>query len=222
MIYSNILFDLDGTLTDSQRGIINSIKHALKRLRIEDYNPELLKNFLGPPLLDSFREFFLLSDSDAKLAVQYYREYYSVKGIFENKLFPGIIKLLALLNSKDKKVFMATSKPTNYALEIVEHFQIGQYFNGIYGSNMDGTKTDKAIIIREILDTECLDPIRTIMIGDRKYDIVGAANNQIHSIGIAYGYGSMEELNESQPTYICVNVKEIVKTLGLKGNSIVN
>lgn len=168
MKYSNILFDLDGTLTDSKIGIINSIKHALSKFNIQENDIAVLNQFLGPPLLDSFKNVYKLSETDAKLAITYYREYYSDRGIFENELFPGIDALLEKLTNNKKTIYMATSKPTVYAKEIAQHFKIGNYFRSIYGSNTDGSRSDKTEIIKHLLETENIDPRQTVMIGDRK------------------------------------------------------
>jgi len=202
MKYSNILFDLDGTITDSKIGIINSIKQALSNFNIQENDTVVLNQFLRPPLLDSFKNVYKLSESDARLALTYYREYYSDKGIFENELFPGIIPLLEKLTNDKKTIYMATSKPTVYAKEIARHFRIGHYFRSIYGSNIDGSRSDKTEIIKYLMATENIDPAQTIMIGDRKHDMIGAKNNGIDSIGVVYGYGGEQEMKETDPTYI--------------------
>ncbi len=205
----NILFDLDGTLTDPREGIVNSILFALKKLGINENNIHELDSFIGPPLRDSFRKRYNLALETAATAVSYYREYYSVKGIFECKLYPGIAELLESLSSRGYKLFVATSKPTQYAKEVLEHFKIQTYFEEIIGSNFDNTRTDKTEIIAYIILEYGLIPGRTVMIGDTKYDIIGAKNNAIKSIGVNNGYGTQEELLSSHPDFAVNNCHQI-------------
>ncbi len=205
----NILFDLDGTLTDPREGIVNSILFALKKLGINENNIHELDSFIGPPLRDSFRKRYNLALETAATAVSYYSEYYSVKGIFECKLYPGIAELLESLSSRGYKLFVATSKPTQYAKEVLEHFKIQTYFEEIIGSNFDNTRTDKTEIIAYIILEYGLIPGRTVMIGDTKYDIIGAKNNAIKSIGVNNGYGTQEELLSSHPDFAVNNCHQI-------------
>ena len=204
--YSHILFDLDGTLTDPQEGIINSIQFALNRYGIKRENHELI-HFIGPPLHKSFQEIFI-TEEKAFEAVAVYREYYSVKGKFENLLYNGISELLETLTKNNKTLFVATSKPTIFAEEILHYFNIHHHFKMIIGSNLDGTRTEKKDIIQEIVDQNSninLDDL--VMIGDRKFDIVGAKHFGIDTISVTYGYGSLEELQLEEPTYI---VNEVI------------
>ena len=210
--YSHILFDLDGTLTDPQEGIINSIQHALKHYGIKKENHELL-HFIGPPLHKSFQEIFE-TEEKAFEAVAVYREYFSTKGKFENLLYKGIPELLEQLNQNNKTLFVATSKPTIFAEQILDYFKIHQHFKTIIGSNLDGTRTEKKDIIQEIvnqLPNVNLDKL--VMIGDRKYDIIGAKHFGIDTISVTYGYGTLEELQVEKPTYIVNDVAELKKML---------
>lgn len=210
--YQHILFDLDGTLTDPQEGIINSVQYALKRWDIKKENKDLLY-FIGPPLHKSFEE-ILGSETEAFKAVDVYREYYSVKGIFENKLYDGIPELLETLNKNNKTLHVATSKPTLFAEQILHHFNIHKYFKTVIGSNMDGTRTEKNEIIHEIVKQyPKYSQNQFIMIGDRKYDIIGARLHNIASIALTFGYGTKEELEQEKPTYIAQKVSDLYQLL---------
>jgi len=158
-------------------------------------------------------KFYQFDNDKVKIAIKYYREYYSEKGIYENKLYPNIDILLDKIRENNKNVILATSKPTVFATEILKHFNIEKYFNDIIGSNLDGTLVDKDEIIKYIIEKNNLNTKETIMIGDRKYDIIGAHKNNIHSIAVMYGYGSQEELEEIKPTYFCENVMDILEII---------
>ncbi len=207
--YKHIIFDLDGTLTDPGLGITNSIMYALKKFGIESERSDLYK-FIGPPLRESFRIYFGFDEAGAEQAVQYYREYFSEKGMFENNLYPGILSLLSGLKQQNKKIYMATSKPQEYTLLILEHFEILKYFDFISGSNMDGTMSAKSDLIDRIVPHINKDELhKTIMIGDRRYDIEGASHHHIDSVAVLYGYGERSELEESSPTYLIENTRKL-------------
>lgn len=210
MKLSLALFDLDGTLTDSKEGIINSVIYSLKKLGYNDVNPSHLYFFLGPPLKESFQQFLKCSDTIAELAVEYYREYFTEKGIYENKLFYGVDKMLNRLSQKGVTMVLSTSKPLVYAKIVLKHFDIDKYFHGIYGSELNGNFTDKAEIIAYILKKyPNIEKENIIMIGDRKFDILGAKSNYIKSIAVTYGYGSIEELSNANPDYFANDTEEI-------------
>lgn len=207
-----ILFDLDGTLTDPKEGIINSIQYALRRYGIERKEEELI-HFIGPPLHVSFMEFFP-AEAEAHKAVDVYREYYATKGIYENLLFDGIPELLKKLKQQGKVICLATSKPENFAQQILQHFSIDEYFDVITGANMDSTRTEKAEVIGEVMrQLPLLTPETAVMIGDRKFDIIGAKAHGLDTIGVAFGYGSVEELEKEAPGYIVHSVKELGRLL---------
>jgi len=208
-IIENILFDLDGTLTDPKEGIVNSILFALNKLGIPESNIGELDSFIGPPLRDSFKIRYNLTDELADIAMLYYREYFSVKGLYENQIYPGVRELLESLSSYKYKLFVATSKPTVFAVEVLRHFKIDSFFNEIIGSNLDNTRTDKTEIISYVISSFGLQAGKTVMIGDRKHDLIGAKNNSVKTIGVTYGYGSHEELLSYQPDYIVNNCREI-------------
>jgi phosphoglycolate phosphatase len=208
-----ILFDLDGTLTDSKQGIINSIRYSLAKMKLQENNINL-ERFIGPPLSESFEKYFGLDNKTARHAVAVYREYYAVKGIFENQLYPGIIELLKALKEKNKTLVCVTSKAAFYAEQILEHFNLSQYFLRTVGSNMDLTCTHKIELIKLALSHFTnQNKSDFIMIGDRADDIIGAKKNNIASIGILYGYGTPEEIKEEQPTYIANSVSDVKKLL---------
>ena len=213
MEYKNILFDLDGTLTDPYLGITNAVKYSLRKFGIEENNENTLRALIGPPLETSFMEFYQFDINKTKTAIGYYREYFSEKGIYENKLYPGIEDVLAKIKDRNKTIILATSKPAIFASKILKYFNIDKYFYDMTGSNLDGTLGEKDEIIKYIMEKHDLKPETTIMIGDRKYDISGAHKNNIHSIAVMYGYGSKEELEQSNPTYFCENVPDILEII---------
>jgi len=208
--YSNILFDLDGTLTDPKLGITKSVQYALQKYNIQEDDTKKLESFIGPPLHKSFMEHYSFTKSEAEKAVGYYREYFAERGMYENELYEGISQLLEMLVNQKRTLIVATSKPTVYAELILDHFNLHQYFEDVVGSNIDGTRSDKSEIIKYILKGKQLDKNLTVMIGDRKFDILGAHSNGIASIGVGYGYGSEAELTESKPTYFAKTVGELV------------
>lgn len=212
-LIENILFDLDGTLTNPKVGIINSILYALKKLDIIELNTGELITFIGSPLRDAFIERYNLSSEVADQAVNIFREYFSTKGLYENELYEGIPDLLKSLNSQNFKLYVATSKPTVFAFKILRYFDIEKYFIDIIGSNLDNTLSDKTEIISHTISLHNLQRDKSLMVGDRKYDIVAAKNNSIKSIGVTYGYGSLKELTLHSPDYIVKNCTEIENIL---------
>lgn len=208
--YDVILFDLDGTLTDSSPGIINSIVYALDKYGIMVEDTAKLRKFLGPPLHESFKEFYGFDEEKAMEAVLFYREYFSTEGLFENQVYNGIPDLLQKLNDNGKRVIAATSKPQKFTDRIMEHFDLAKYFEFTAGSNMDGTRSKKAEIIEYALN-ECkiTNKSNVIMVGDRKHDIIGAKSVGIDSIGVEYGYGDYDELKNAGATYIVKTVEEL-------------
>lgn len=212
--YSTVLFDLDGTLTDSSQGIINSIIYALKKYNINDYDMSLLKKFLGPPLHESFERFFSFDKEKSLQAVKLYREYFSLKGLLENEVYGGITELIQSLKENGKSLIVATSKPQPFTDKIMEHFDLAKYFDFIAGSNMDTTRSKKAEVIEYAL-SECniKDKSKVIMIGDRAEDMIGAQSVGIDSIGVEYGYGTSDELKNAGATYIVKSVEELKNLL---------
>ena len=215
-MYTHIFFDLDGTLTDPKEGITNSVAYALASFGIHE-DPDRLTPFIGPPLIDSFMEFYHFDLPTAQKAVEKYREYFSQKGIFENRAFPGALPLLAQLKAAGKTVCLATSKPEVFARQILEHFHIDGYFDQIVGSCLDGTRTKKGEVIGEVfarLGESCPDKAMCVMVGDRLHDIHGAQENGLDSIGVTFGYGSQEELTQAGATHIAHSFEELAQILG--------
>ncbi|MFE6169077.1 HAD family hydrolase [Viridibacillus arvi] len=210
MNYQYILFDLDGTLTDPKVGITKSVAYALDKMNIEVVDYSKLDLFIGPPLQESFQEYYDLNEHDANEAIGYYRERFQQHGLYENEVYPGIETLLEILKKKGKVLAVATSKPTIFAKKILQHFNLAQYFDVIVGSNLDGTRIAKADVIHEVLlQLSSPDKNEVIMIGDRKHDLIGAKKECIANIGVLYGYGSKEELVLEEPTYIVSNIAEL-------------
>lgn len=195
--YESYLFDLDGTLTDPGVGIRNSIKYALKKFGIAIPSDELLNDFIGPPLKESFRKYFGVSPDEAQTLLEYYREYFGVTGYLENMLYPDTVAVLAAIKQNGGKVYLATSKPELYAFKIVEHFGLSQYFDGMAGNNMEETRCAKADVIRYLFGKNDINPAGAIMIGDRDYDVNGAHECSLPVAAVLHGYGDREELKDA-------------------------
>jgi len=212
--YTTILFDLDGTLTDPKVGITRSVQYALSKFGLQA-DPEDLVPFIGPPLHESFQKFFSFDREQSMQAVAYYREYYSERGIYENAVYPGITAMLKRLREQGRDLAVATSKPTFFAEQVLKHFKLDGFFTVVAGSNLDGTRTDKTEVIRFALQ-QLPSPLpgRTVMVGDRKYDVSGARNCGIDAIAVTYGYGSPAELAQASPTYLARSVEELSRLLG--------
>ena len=205
----NVLFDLDGTLTDPAEGITNALMHAQRRLGMAVSPREALYVFIGPPLIETFMSEWGLTRAEADQALLYYREHFSVKGLFENVPYPGIGACLADLKAADLRLFVATSKPEPLSLRILKHFDLLQYFEAVAGSTMDEQRTKKGEVIAYALDTYHLDPSETVMVGDRKHDVLGARENGLPCIGVLYGYGSRAELVEAGAAALAADLGEL-------------
>lgn len=214
MGYVYVLFDLDGTLTDHGIGITNSVIYALKKYGIEVTDRHELYKFIGPPLTESFEVYYGFSNEEAKRAVEYYREYFQDKGMFENLVYDGIEDLLQTLKDEGRKLIVATSKPGVFAEKILDHFKLSQYFTGIVGSNLDGTRVKKYEVIKYVLDNyNITDLSKAIMIGDREHDVIGAKEAGLKCIGVLFGYGSQDELEKAGAHYIAETVGDIGKII---------
>ena len=212
--YEIILFDLDGTLTDPGIGITNSVAYALNYYGIKVEDKKELECFIGPPLFASFEKYYGFSHEKAVEAVEKYREYFSVTGIFENKLYSDTKKALEKIKESGKKIILATSKPEVYANRILEYFDINKYFDKVVGSLLNGERINKGDVIKYALHKAgCPNKKTCIMIGDRSHDIIGAKENGIDSIGVLYGYGSREELSKAGADYIAENFEDILKII---------
>jgi phosphoglycolate phosphatase len=194
----HLLFDLDGTLTDSRLGIITSIQHSLATQKLTTPPAEELLWCIGPPILESFKK--LVGAESPHLfeaTVQSYRDRYSTIGLFENEVYPGIQEALVELRSQGHVLHVATSKAVIYARRIIEHFGLSPYFSSVHGSELDGTRANKAQLIAYILEVEKIQSSEALMIGDREHDMIGAKANGIPGIGVLWGYGSHEEQKSS-------------------------
>ena len=209
-----VLFDLDGTLTDPGLGITNSVMHALNHYGIHVADRSELYKFIGPPLSQSFERYYGFGTEDAHHAVEVYREYFAVKGLFENLVYPGIEELLKELKAQGKVISLATSKPEVYAKQILEHFKLDMYFDFISGSLLSGERVDKGEVITWALyslremGVDCTSE-KVVMIGDREHDIIGAHKNQIPAIGVLFGYGSREEFEAAGADAVAETVAEL-------------
>ena len=213
-MYQYILFDLDGTLTNSELGITTCVQHALKRFGIEVDDRSKLRPFIGPPLGESFQVYYGLSEEESEQAIKYYRERFSVKGLYENEVYEGVEKTLQTLKDSGKRLIIATSKPEEFTLVILEYFDLLKYFDFVAGATLDGSRGEKADVIRYALEKYGIeDKSEAIMIGDRKFDILGAKENGLASMGVLYGFGDKEELTEAGADYIVETAEDIAKML---------
>ena len=209
-----IFFDLDGTITDPMEGITNSVAYALAAYGISVEDKNTLCKFIGPPLKESFIRYYGFDNEKSEAAVWKYREYFKEKGIFENKVFAGVLEMLEHLKAAGKKVILATSKPTPYAIRILEHFGLRQYFDDVQGSNMDGTRVEKAEVIAYAMkQNDVTDPAVAIMVGDREHDIIGGKRCGMETAGVLFGYGSEEELEAQGADYIVADMKALERLL---------
>ncbi len=207
-------FDLDGTLTDPAEGITNSFVHALEFFGLEIPDYRTLCSFIGPPLRTTFRETFGFPEEQTDVAVAKYREYFAEKGLFENRLYDGIPALLKKLRGEGRILVVATSKPEEFSVRILEHFGIADYFDRICGSLMDESRSDKAEVIKYALESEGINGNSGVMmIGDRKHDIIGAKKNGLYSCGVLYGYGGRQELESAGADFIAGTVENLEKIL---------
>ena len=209
----NVLFDLDGTLTDPAEGITNALMHAQRRLGMAVSPREDLYVFIGPPLIETFMSEWGLTRVESEQALVYYREHFSTKGLFENVPYEGIGQALAELKEAGLRLFVATSKPEPLSLRILEHFDLLPYFEAVAGSTMDEQRTKKGEVIAYALQTFHLDPAETVMVGDRKHDVIGARENGLPCLGVLYGYGSREELTAAGAAALAADVGELVAWL---------
>ena len=191
---TTILFDLDGTLTDPMMGITKSVQYALKKHGIIEEDLWNLTKFIGPPLMDSFKRYYGFSEEEARQAVVDYREYFAPTGKFENVVYNGIPEMLQALKEQGFVLAVATSKPEVFAKDILVHFDLEQYFDFVGGALLTG-RTDKAEVIAYVLEYLGVEKQNVIMVGDREHDIIGAAKNQLDSVGVLYGYGDRSRLD---------------------------
>ena len=208
-----ILFDLDGTLTDPMVGITSSVQYALSKFGISvRYLKELIP-FIGPPLTESFQQYYGFTEEQAREGVKYYREYFAPRGIFENEIYPGVQQMLLELSEAGFILILATSKPKVYAEQILRHFAIDEYFRLVVGSELDGTRVHKDEVIRYALNVCGIRAEEALMVGDRRHDMEGASACGVESVGVLYGYGSRQELTEAGAGHLAESVKELKEFL---------
>lgn len=211
---SILLFDLDGTLTDSKDGILNSVRYALRQMGAPIPSEDVLRTFIGPPLVESFQACCGFDEKTAWDAVARYREYFGDKGLFENAPYEGITGMLDALRGAGARMSVATSKPTVYAERIVERFGLAGFFDQVVGSNLDGSRTNKGEVIESAMEFyEGADLAAFTMVGDRKHDMLGAARNGIKAVGVLYGYGTREELTACHPAQLAASIDELQQVL---------
>lgn len=215
MSYDVVLFDLDGTLTDSGLGVANGVLHALEKMNFETPDAALLKKYLGPPLWTSFADYAGMSGEQTIEAVRLYREYYNEVGAYENSVYPGIPELLQQLTDKKIRLAVATSKVDYAAVKILQHFNLDHHFDVIAGSDATGELrgTKAKVIAHALHELRMCDGTSVVMIGDREHDILGAKEHNIPGIGVLYGYGDLEELSAAGAISIVASVAQLATQL---------
>ena len=212
MHFDPIFFDLDGTLTDSAPGITCCVQYALHSFGISETNPVLLRRFIGPPLVTAFREYYGFSEEQARAATEKYRERYRDTGIFENRVYDGILPMLTALKTQGRTLAVATGKPTLFTNLILEHFGLSGFFSAVIGTEFDGRRSDKAEVIEELLEQFEI-PTRqrasVLMVGDRHHDISAAKRCGITSLGVRFGFAEPGELEKAGADHICGTVAEL-------------
>ncbi|MFO7655483.1 MAG: HAD hydrolase-like protein [Bacteroidales bacterium] len=211
--YKHVIFDLDGTLTDSQEGILNALVYSLKSLGIDPGAKEKLVNYIGIPLQELFKDHFSITGDCLDEAVKNFRTYYRQKGVYENKLYDGITSLLDVLYS-GSLLYIATAKLESNAILILEHFKIKDYFKGVAGADAAGANAGKTLLVKKLLSTYSIETGNsTVMVGDKSMDIQAARECGIQSVGVVYGYGSEEEILQAAPDFIAGDVNELTDIL---------
>ncbi len=212
--FSHLIFDLDGTLTDNTSGIRNSLLYALEHMQIQGYSENMLEQFIGPPLQWGFSSLFKLNERDTKLAVEYFRDYYSDNGWHENEPYPGVYQLLEDLHFAGVKMYIATSKLEKFAQRIIEYFEFDKYIIQLKGADYGGNQATKATIVSDLLRIHKIKPSGNVaMIGDTVFDIEGGSRNGLTTIAVTYGFGKEEELQNAEPDYFAESVEELYEIL---------
>jgi phosphoglycolate phosphatase len=209
---TTLYFDLDGTLTDPKIGITRCICHALNELGLHAPPADELTWCIGPPLRASLKR-LVGTDDLADLALSLYRERFSEIGLYENSVYPHVEDVLATLRGSGHRLFVATSKARVYAERIIDHFKLAGYFERVFGSELDGVRSDKTELLSFALNETSEDPTRAVMIGDRSYDMIGARNNGMTAIGVLYGYGSRQELTQAGAHHVCLTPQAMLECI---------
>ncbi len=206
---TDILFDLDGTLIDPVEGITNAAKFALEQLGITDVPQDSLNAFIGPPLTETFTSLFHLNDEDTLCAIMHFKEHFKEHGLHQNTLFPGIAHMLATLQLSGKRLYVATTKPMDFAQIILDDFGIAPYFTFICGSPPDDVGLPKDEVLSLLLSRTDVNAQNAVMVGDRRHDVSGAHAHNIPCVGVSYGYGGEEELRSADAEYVVHTVSEL-------------
>lgn len=213
----NLLFDLDGTLTDPRDGIARSINYALGKFNVPLRDTVFLEQFIGPPLRETFRVLLDTEDDEVLTqAIVLYRERYLVEGYTENNVYSGVSELLSTCRESGHRLFVATYKRQDIAVSVLSHFQLSSFFDAIYGCDLDLTKT---ALLTQLLKEQSLTPASCLMIGDRKGDIEAGRNNGISTAGVLWGYGSKEELTAASPDYLAQTPSDLFSIIRLNSHS---
>jgi len=210
----NILFDLDGTLTDPGPGFVKSIRYALDELKIDPPSDMEIAAHIGPPLEETLSR--LLGPANVQHipdAIRLYRERYSTVGLYENSIYEGIREALEKMLNSGSRIFLATSKPSVFAIRIIEYFELSLFFSGIYGSALDGTYADKRLLLAHLLERESLNAAESVMVGDRSHDVRGALANGINPVGVLWGYGTAKELMDAGANKLIHTPNELPEAL---------
>ena len=211
--YKTIIFDLDGTLTDSGPGVMNGIVYALEHFGVAAPDEASLHECIGPPLRDSFQRLGGFSREKAEEAIEVFREYYEPIGIFENSVYPGVAAMLGALKAAGRTLAVATSKLDRSALRVLDHFSLSSYFDLVAGSRADGTLSEKAEVLGHALGLLGADAADVLMVGDRKYDVEGAAENGVACMGVLYGYGNRAELERAGAVYLAETPEDVARMI---------
>jgi phosphoglycolate phosphatase len=215
-MFSTIVFDLDGTLTDNTEGINNSLIYTLDQMSINTYTDELLQSLIGPPLQWGFKHVFGMNERDIKLAVEHFRSYYAAHGWHQNVPYDGVMEMLAELDAQGKKMYIATAKYEKFAQKIIEHFEMDKYIIQTKGADYGGIKAEKHKIIAAVLETnQLISSEEIVMVGDTIYDIRGGKENGLATIAVNYGFGKEVELKDEQPNYFVEDVEELYELLAM-------
>lgn len=218
-MYKYILFDLDGTLTDSAEGITKCVQYALKALGVDEPDLNKLRPFIGPPLIESFMKFYGMTEEQARTGTAKYRERFAGTGIYENKIYTGVPEMLAQLKQQGYTLAIATSKPAVFARRVADYFNITQYFDYISGPDFNGSLPTKADVVADVLahfNLEGAQKAQALMIGDRRHDILGAKACGLKAVGVTYGYAAPGELEEAGADFIVHTPQEIMKLVVYK------
>jgi phosphoglycolate phosphatase len=216
MTKGTILFDLDGTITNSQKGIVNALRYMIEKLALPELTTPELVSFIGPPLNETLMSTFKMSATEATQAIGVFQEYYAPKGLYENELYPGMTTALVGLQAQDYQLAIATSKPEPFAQQIIEHLELTSYFTGVYGASVDeSSRVKKADVITYALENLNLTPqtASIMMIGDRQNDVHGAQLNDLPAIGVSYGFGSIPELKKAGAVTIVTTPEELITAI---------